>query len=266
MGKFAEIITKLSDQEMSEVWQNITNYGGEYIDDFLTELNVRGNRDDYISDLKGLTLVDILIKVENITSPQNIEFLKAKVEDRGLKNSYEFLKNEKKVKKKVNYTLPTAGIALLIVAFVKFFARNADQVIPSNEDQKTMQNMDVNSYTSNEDYQNSSVIDSSRLKAYGQNNFESLKPKLIEIMFDSTSVLSKRLQQWRRILPQLKTEGTPIRREYVIEESKKDVKIMLTSMKKELIAYYTPDQVIELNQAITERYLQEINKILDSYQ
>ena len=127
MGKFAEIITKLSDQEMSEVWQNITNYGGEYIDDFLTELNVRGNRDDYISDLKGLTLVDILIKVENITSPQNIEFLKAKVEDRGLKNSYEFLKNEKKVKKKVNYTLPTAGIALLIVAFVKFFARNADQ-------------------------------------------------------------------------------------------------------------------------------------------
>jgi|688.fasta_scaffold02118_17 hypothetical protein len=124
MGEFSEKISVLNDSEINEIWHKITNYQSVYIDDFLTELNARGLREDFVHKLTDNTLVSIGIKLSEIVNSANVEFVNSIIEKRGIKD---LKPNSNNQKRKFNFAIPAGGLGLLIIVLFKLFARTTGE-------------------------------------------------------------------------------------------------------------------------------------------
>jgi hypothetical protein len=142
MGEFSDKIVILTDNELNDVWLKITSYQSVYIDDFLSELMNRGLRDDYLARLSDLSLISITLKLNKLENSKNVQFLNLHIKERGLSVSESSFVEENN-KNKVNYTIPTAGIAILIVVIIKLLARNAGEELKEQSQNNQNNNIEV---------------------------------------------------------------------------------------------------------------------------
>lgn len=248
MGEFKDKISKLSDSEMDEIWRKITSYQGSYIDDFLIELNVRGIRDQF--HINDYTLEDLFSKVKNT---ENIEFLKSIIEKRGLTSSISNIK-----KKKLNYTIPTAGIGILIVVIIKLLARNAGDDHKNQKEQYNQPSSEIRTPS----------LDTLKSSEPKELDFEEFKNISVEALFEPESELWQRLKLYKSMFEENKSEQGENKKikDFLKDQAKEDITLMLKKFNTEMIKTRNLNQieVDQIKQAITNRYLSELNLILMS--
>ena len=263
MGEFKEKISKLSNSEMEEIWKKITSYQGSYIDDFLSELKDRNCLDDYISKLKDNKLIDLLVKVDSVSNSENIEIIKTYIEIRGLSQEYFNEKNSKiqkqneKPTSEVNYRRFIWLGLLILIALVRFKACDF-----SNDKN---QNEQYNQPSSEIRTPSLDTLKSSEPKEL---DFETFKNNSVEELFVPESELRQRLKFYKSMLEKNKSEQGENKeiKDFLKGQAKKDITLMLKKFNAEMIKTRNLNQieVDQIKQAITDRYLSELNLILMS--
>jgi hypothetical protein len=158
MGEFSKILNDKSEEELNEIFNSISTYTGEFIDDYLAELDMRRILWDMKILLKEKDLITITIKLESISNSKYLNLLKRELEIRGLKEKYEqekngFVKDDNGKSTHNKESLWTSigsfgGFILLIVFLIKKFipADHADneQKTYSPINQLPEQSYDIN--------------------------------------------------------------------------------------------------------------------------
>jgi hypothetical protein len=126
MGQYSKILEQKTKEELNDIFKNITTYTGEFIDDFLTEVDTRRMLWDMKILLSGNDLITITVKLESISNPKYLNLLKRELEIRGLTENYEQQKNgsvkaDSKTKvKKLNYSVYGGIIIIFILGLRKY--------------------------------------------------------------------------------------------------------------------------------------------------
>ncbi len=89
MGQYSKILSEKTEDELKEIINSITTYTGEFIDDYLAELDTRRMLWDMKFLLSGKDLITLTIKLESISNPKYLNLLKRELEIRGLEENYE---------------------------------------------------------------------------------------------------------------------------------------------------------------------------------
>ncbi len=89
MGQYSKINSEKTDGELKEIIKSITTYTGEFIDDYLAELDTRKMLWEMKFLLSAQDLIILTIKLESIINPRYLNLLKRELEIRGLEENYE---------------------------------------------------------------------------------------------------------------------------------------------------------------------------------
>ncbi len=93
MGEYSKRLNEKTEEELNEILNSISTYTGEFIDDYLAELDRRRILWDMKILLKEKDLITLTIKLESISNSKYLNLLKRELEIRGLKEKYEQKKN-----------------------------------------------------------------------------------------------------------------------------------------------------------------------------
>jgi hypothetical protein len=93
MGEYSKKLNEKTEEELNEILNSISTYTGEFIDDYLAELDMRRMWWDMKILLKEKDLITLTIKLESISNSKYLNLLKHELEIRGLKEKYEQKKN-----------------------------------------------------------------------------------------------------------------------------------------------------------------------------
>ncbi len=89
MGQYSKTISEKTDDELNEIINSITTYTGEFIDDYLAELDKRRMIWDMKVLLSSKDLISLTIKLESIPNSKYLNLLKREIEIRGLEENYQ---------------------------------------------------------------------------------------------------------------------------------------------------------------------------------
>jgi hypothetical protein len=126
MGQFSKVISEKSNEELREILKSISNYQGEFIDDFLNELDNRNLLEGFKVLINNSDLITIVVKIEKIQESKYLKFIQRELIIRGLINELEKRKRNDKIaheKTSKNWMFNIFGF-LLIVGFFIFYNRN----------------------------------------------------------------------------------------------------------------------------------------------
>lgn len=142
MGQYSNRLSEKTEEDLNEIFNSISKYTGEFIDDYLAELDRRRMLWDMKIILKEKDLFTLTTKLESIPNSKYLNLLKRELEIRGLSEKYEREKNgftDKDTGKSFddNESIWTSiskygGVVLLIAFLVKKFVLTND----INEEQK----------------------------------------------------------------------------------------------------------------------------------
>ena len=93
MGEYIKQISNKSDIELKVIFDSITTYNGEFIEDFLAELDKRKMLWEMKVLLNNTDLITLVIKLETITNSKYLNILRRELEIRDLEGTYEQRKN-----------------------------------------------------------------------------------------------------------------------------------------------------------------------------
>lgn len=93
MGQYSNSLNEKTEEELIEISNSISQYNGEFIDDFLAELDVRRMLWDMKVLLKNKDLFTLTSKLESISNSRYLDLLKREIEIRGLTENYQQEKN-----------------------------------------------------------------------------------------------------------------------------------------------------------------------------
>lgn len=133
MGKYIKKLREKTDEELNEIFSSITTYTGEYIDDFLDELDIRRMLWDMKKCLNEKDLITLINKLESISTSKYINLLKHELEIRGSEKTksqqkYEYPKAESQASKSGQYT-----VLIGILATSSFFLRKCNENEPKQQ-------------------------------------------------------------------------------------------------------------------------------------
>lgn len=129
MGKYTKKLREKTDEELIEIFYSITTYTGEYIDDFLTELDIRRMLWDMKKLLNEKDLITLKNKLESISTSKYLSLIKHELEIRGserTKSQQKYTKTENKTSNYGTYS-SLIGIALL----GSFLMRKCNEIKPT---------------------------------------------------------------------------------------------------------------------------------------
>lgn len=128
MGEFSKVLNEKTEEELIQIINSISAYTGEFIEDYLAELDMRRMWWEVKTLLKENDLITLTIKLESISNSKYLNLLKRELEIRGLKEKYEKEKNGffidnngKSTQSKESFWTSLGGIILLIVFLIKKF-------------------------------------------------------------------------------------------------------------------------------------------------
>jgi hypothetical protein len=158
MGQYSKFLHEKTEDEINEIFNSISTYSGEFIDDFFNELDIRRMLWDMKIFLNERDLITITMKLEGISNSKYLNLLKRELKIRGLSEKYQREKNgftNKETEKSFfnNESILTSigkyvGGLVLIVFLIKKFIFSSD--IDSKEkeyhpiNQPKQQSFDVN--------------------------------------------------------------------------------------------------------------------------
>lgn len=88
MGEYSKRLNEKTEEELNEILNSISTYAGEFIDDYLAELDRRRILWDMKILLKEKDLITLTIKLESISNSKYLNLLKRELEIRGLDEAY----------------------------------------------------------------------------------------------------------------------------------------------------------------------------------
>lgn len=150
MGEYIKQISNKTDIELKVIFDSITTYNGEFIEDFLTELDKRKMLWEMKVTLNNTDLITLVIKLETITNSKYLNILRRELEIRDLVETYEqrkdSTKNKDQTQKKANSNTGVYGgvFSVLILIFVVYKNYFQDKTLNNNRDFPTINKPEFN--------------------------------------------------------------------------------------------------------------------------
>ena len=142
MGQYSEMLHDKTDEELNEIFDYISSYTGEFIDNYLDELDKRRMLWDNKLLLSEKELIALTLKLESIPNAKYLNLLKRELEIRGLEEAYKQQKNgytstafKTQGHKSNNWVY---GIIIAFIMFASFLNKKLNQ--PSKQDLKNQIN------------------------------------------------------------------------------------------------------------------------------
>jgi hypothetical protein len=128
MREFSKILNEKTEEELNEILYSISTYTGEFIEDYIAELDIRRLWWEMKILIKEKDLFILISKLESISDSKYLNLLKHELELRGLKEKYEqekngFNKDDTSKLSQNNESIWTyiLGLAILITFLIKKF-------------------------------------------------------------------------------------------------------------------------------------------------
>ncbi len=123
------MLREKTDEELTEIFYSITTYKGEFIDDFLDELDIRRMLSNMKKWLNEKDLITLINKLESISTSKYLNLIKHELEIRGSERTKSQQKYPKTENQTSNYGTYSALIG--IVALVSFLLRKCNEIKPT---------------------------------------------------------------------------------------------------------------------------------------
>lgn len=150
MGEYIKQISNKSDIELKVIFDSITTYNGEFIEDFLAELDKRKMLWEMKVILNNTDLITLVIKLETITNSKYLNILRRELEIRDLEGTYEQRKNsttnkeQKQGEANSNTGVYSGLFSVLILIFVVYKNYFQDKTHNQNRDFPTINKPEFN--------------------------------------------------------------------------------------------------------------------------
>ncbi len=127
MGEFSKILNEKSEEELNEIFNSISTYTGEFIEDYLSELDKRRMWWEMKILFKEKDLITLKIKLESISNSKYLNLIKHELEIRGFneknkqkKNRFVKDNNGKSTQNKESFwtSIKSFGGIILLIAFL----------------------------------------------------------------------------------------------------------------------------------------------------
>jgi hypothetical protein len=82
MGQYSKSLCNKTDEELNEIFDSITTYTAEFIDDFLDELDIRRMLSNMKKRISEQDLITLINKLDSISTSKYLNFLKHELEIR----------------------------------------------------------------------------------------------------------------------------------------------------------------------------------------
>jgi hypothetical protein len=125
MGGYSKTLRNKTDEELNKIYDSITTYTAEFIDDFLDELDIRRMLSTMKKRISEKDLITLINKLDSISTSKYLNFLKHELEIRGSEKikshqTYEYPKTESKKSSNYSYYGLISILALCAFLFKKY--------------------------------------------------------------------------------------------------------------------------------------------------
>jgi len=132
MGQYSKTLRNKTDEELNEIFDAITTYTAEFIDDFLDELDIRRMLSTMKKRISEKDLITLINKLDSISTSKYLNFLKHELEIRNSEKikshqTYEYPKTESKKSSKDSYYVLISILALCAFLYKKYIENKPKQ-------------------------------------------------------------------------------------------------------------------------------------------
>lgn len=117
MGQYSKTLRNKTDEELNEIFDSITTYTAEFIDDFLDELDIRRMLSNMKIRISEQDLITLINKLDSISTSKYLNFLKHELEIRRSEKikSQQKYESPKTESKKSNYESYYGLISIVVL-------------------------------------------------------------------------------------------------------------------------------------------------------
>ena len=132
MGQYSKTLRNKTDEELNKIFDSITTYTAEFIDDFLDELDIRRMLSTMKKRISEKDLITLINKLDSISTSKYLNFLKHELEIRNSEKikshqTYEYPKTESKKSSKDSYYVLISILALCAFLYKKYIENKPRQ-------------------------------------------------------------------------------------------------------------------------------------------